>query len=512
MAETNGAATNGAGGRRRWPLLVGGAAVGLTGLLAARRYSHPTSEPGVNGRPPAVTKDGKRIAPGPPGNILLGSLPEIGSDNIGLFMDSWRKYGDLVRFRGPLEIYLPVHPDYIKHVLQDNHRNYPRPEFVDNTLKGVVGDGLVAAEGEEWRRSRRLAQPAFHRQTIATFGEMIADTTAEMLEKWDDHERQGRTIDAKSEMMRLSLAILAKALFKTDWRRYGEIVEPAVTTVLDHTNRRLTSPIDPNRVPILPATRRFHEAIRTLDEITYPLIAERRRSDAPPTDLIGMLLAARDEETGQGMTDKQARDEVMGFLIAGHETVSCALTWAWYLLSKNPGSRARLRAEVVDALAGRTPTTADVAKLKYTSMVIDETLRLYPSIFVLMRSPLEDDEIGGYHIPKGTNIALCSYVTHRHPDFWENPEGFDPERFSPERSAGRHRMAYFPFAGGPRKCIGDSFALLEMQLVIAMVTQRFDLDLDAGRPVIPHPAFSLRPRDPLVMTLRRQAALVAAAD
>jgi cytochrome P450 len=441
-----------------------------------------------------------RLPPGPRGNLVLGSIPEIAKDNVGLFMTAWRQYGDIVRFRGPLTLFLLVHPDYVKHVLQDNHLKYPRPEFVASKLKGVVGDGLVANEGDVWLRSRRLAQPAFHRQRIASFATLMTDTAAEMFKTWSGYAEHGAPVDIKSEMMHLSLAVLAKALFKADWGRYAAVVEPAVGIALAHTNRRLTAPIDPQRLP-LRSTRQFNKAMSDLNAIVYQLIADRRGSKEDRGDLVTMLMQAKDEETGETFDDKQIRDEVMGFLIAGHETVSAALTWTWYLLAKNPESWRRLKQEADAVLGGRTPVLEDVPKLRYTSMVLDEAMRLYPPIFVLMRCNQQEDEVGGYRIPARSNVVICPYVTHRHPDFWENPEGFDPERFSPERSAGRHRTAYLPFAVGPRKCIGDSFALLEMQLIVAMAVQRFQLSLVPGHTVVPQPAISLRPRDGLMMTI-----------
>jgi cytochrome P450 len=280
-------------------------------------------------------------------------------------------------------------------------------------------------------------------------------------------------------------------------------VEPAVGVALAHTNRRLTSPVDPQLLP-LASTRQFNKAMADLDAIVYKLIAERRKSTEDHGDLLGMLLQAKDPESGESFDDRQVRDEVMGFLIAGHETVSAALTWTWYLLTQNPESWRRLEAETESVLNGRTPVLEDVPKLVYTRMVLDEAMRLYPPIFVLMRSPQQDDEIGGYHIPAKSNVVICPYVTHRHPDFWENPEGFDPERFSPERSEGRHRTAYLPFATGPRKCIGDTFALLEMQLAVAMAVQRFRLSLVPAHPMVPQPAISLRPRDGLMMKIARR--------
>jgi cytochrome P450 len=444
----------------------------------------------------------RRIPPGPRGHPILGSVVDIQRDNVQTFMDAFRRYGDIVHFRGPLTFNLLAHPDYVKHVLQDRHRNYQRPKFVSDKLKTIVGDGLVANEGDVWLRSRRLAQPAFHRQKISAFATMMTDTTAEMLDTWQ-RRPAGERFDIKSAMMHLSLTNLAKALFKADWSKHVGQLEPAVAIALSQTFTRLTSPIDPQRFP-LPGTRHFNKALETLDQLVYPMIADRRRTasaDESP-DLMTLLIQARDEETGDVMNDRQVRDEVTGFLIAGHETVSSALTWTWYLLSMNPEAWYRVVAEVQEVLGDRRPTMDDLPRLEYITMVLNESMRLYPPIWVLMRSPLEDDQVGGYDLPAGSTVVLCPYVTHRHPAFWENPEGFDPERFTAERSANRHRMAYFPFAAGPRKCVGDSFAMMELQLVVAMVAQRFTLDLVPGQLVFPQPTISLRPRDPLLMVAR----------
>jgi cytochrome P450 len=440
-----------------------------------------------------------RTPPGPRGHPILGSVVDIQRDNVQTFADAFRRYGDIVHFRGALTFNLLVHPDYVKHVLQDNQRNYRRPTFVSDKLKTIVGDGLVANEGDVWLRSRRLAQPAFHRQRIAAFARMITDTTAEMLETWQRRSAAER-FDIKSAMMHLSMTNLAKALFKADWSRHMDRLEPAVGVALSQTFTRLTSPIDPQRFP-LPGTRDFNRALETLDQLVYPMIADRRRNasaDESP-DLMTLLIQARDEETGEMMNDRQVRDEVTGFLIAGHETVSSALTWTWYLLSLNPEAWYRVVAEVQEVLGDRTPTMEDLPRLEYITMVLYEAMRLYPPIWVFMRSPQQDDEVGGYVLPALSTVILCPYLTHRHPAFWENPEGFDPERFTPERSANRHRMAYIPFSGGPRKCVGESFAMMEMQLVVAMIAQRFRLDLVPGQRVFPQPTISLRPRDPLLM-------------
>jgi cytochrome P450 len=449
----------------------------------------------------ATTRPTGRPIPGPRGNPVLGSIRDIQRDNIQTFMDAWRQYGDIVHFRGPLTIDLLVHPDYIQRVLRDNYANYPRPTFVADKLKSIVGEGLVAAEGERWQHARRSSQPAFHPELITDSARIFTESTEEMLAGWEGKASRGEPFDAKSEMMHLTLTNLGKALFKANWSAQVNRVEPIVALALTHTHKRLTSPVDPQRFP-LKSTKAFNAGLAELDRIIFGVIDERRRDADGGTDLVSILLQVKDEE-GRGLTDEQVRDEVIGFFIAGHETVSSALSWTWYLLSQNPESWRRLRAEVDEVLGGRTPTAEDVPKLDYTTRVLLESMRLYPPIFVLMRCAKEDDEVGGYHVPAGSNIVLCAYVTHRHPDFWENPEGFDPDRFTSERSAGIHRMAYFPFSGGPRKCIGNSFAMMQMPIVLAMVAQRFRLNLLPGERAVPEPAISLRPRDPLMMTLER---------
>lgn len=500
-------------GPRLWWWIL--AALGLAAVVTSKNATPPwrqherrvSKEASAEVRRRKATADGTAAVagkpiPGPKGYPILGSIPDIQRDNIRAFMDAWRLHGDLVHFTGPLDINLVVHPDHVKRVLQDNHKNYPRPAFVQGKLQSIVGDGLVAGEGASWLRSRRLTQPSFHRETVVGVASTFAEQTGAILDRWPAKIAAGQPLDIKSEMMHVSLANLATALFKTDLSAEINQVEPMVADLLAHTNRRLTSPIDPQRLP-LPSSWRFDGSLRTLDDILYRLIRERR--EQPGTDLVSMLLATADEDTGETMTDTQVRDEVSGFFIAGHETVSSALTWTWYLLSKNPDCWRSVRREVDEVLGERAPTAEDVPKLAYTTMVLHEAMRLYPPIFVLMRFAVDDDVMGDYHVPAQSNIVLCPYVTHRHPDFWDDPEGFDPERFSPERSQGRHRMAYFPFAGGPRKCIGDSFAMMQIPIVVAMITQRYRMDLVPGAPVVPQPAISLRPRDPLLMTVHPAA-------
>jgi cytochrome P450 len=407
-----------------------------------------------------------------------------------------------VRLRGPLTLYLVAHPDGVKHVLQDNAANYPRPPAVRDRLQAIVGDGLVGAEGAAWVRSRRMAQPAFRRHHLERFCSLFAEATAEVLDSWERAVELGRPLDVEAEMVRVSLANLGASLFRADWRRDVDRVAPAVTEILAFANSRLTSVIDTSRLP-LPSTRRFHRRLELLDSILYPLIGERRRSPGSD-DLVGMLVDVRDED-GARLTDKQVRDETISFFIAGHATIASALTWTWYLLSTHPESWRRLRAEVDEVLGGRPPGAADLPRLRYAGMVVQEAMRLYPPIYLLLRRALADDEVGGYRIPAGADIALCPYVTHRHPGFWDNPEGFDPERFAPELAGRRHRMAFFPFSGGPRRCIGEGFAQLQLPLVVAMVSQRYRLSLLPARPAEVGVAVTLRPRVPMLMRVERVA-------
>jgi cytochrome P450 len=448
-----------------------------------------------------ATVDG-RLPPGPRGHLLLGSIPEIRRENVHAFLDVWRRYGDTVRLRGPMTLYLVAHPDGVKHVLQDNAANYPRPPAVRDRLQAIVGDGLVGAEGAAWVRSRRMAQPAFRRHHLERFCSLFAEATAEVLDSWERAVELGRPLDVEAEMVRVSLANLGASLFRADWRRDVDRVAPAVTEILAFANSRLTSVIDTSRLP-LPSTRRFHRRLELLDSILYPLIGERRRSPGSD-DLVGMLVDVRDED-GARLTDKQVRDETISFFIAGHATIASALTWTWYLLSTHPESWRRLRAEVDEVLGGRPPGAADLPRLRYAGMVVQEAMRLYPPIYLLLRRALADDEVGGYRIPAGADIALCPYVTHRHPGFWDNPEGFDPERFAPELAGRRHRMAFFPFSGGPRRCIGEGFAQLQLPLVVAMVSQRYRLSLLPARPAEVGVAVTLRPRVPMLMRVERVA-------
>jgi len=442
-----------------------------------------------------------KIAPGPRGVIFLGSLPDIRKDQLRMYVDAWREFGDVVRFRlGPLTAHLIAQPDHIHHVLVEGKENYSKGIAYEK-LKIVLGLGLFTSEGELWRRQRRLMQPLFTARAITKFAPSMTGATEDMLSRWRPYAERGEAKNINFEMMRLTMSIIGRTMLGLDLE--GEATETgrAFTFVLDYATHRTISLVNvPLFIPT-PLNRRFNEARRTLDSLIYNIIEDRRRRKESKNDLLSMLLDARDEESGERMGEKQIRDEVIIIFFAGHETTAQALSWTWYLLSKHTEVERRLHAELDSVLGGRAPTVDDLPNLNYTRMVIEESMRLYPPVWIFARDAIRDDEIGGYHIPAGSMVLMSQYITHRHPDFWENPEGFDPERFTEERSKNHPHYTYFPFGGGPRICIGNSFAMMEAQLILATVAQSYRLHLMPGYPVEPVALGTLRPRYNIVMTL-----------
>jgi cytochrome P450 len=446
------------------------------------------------------TKLAARVPPGPRGNVVLGSIGDIYRDRLRFVLDLARIYGDVLQYRvAHMRIYQINHPEGVGRLLHDNHRNYSKDVATFGTLKLFLGNGLFTSDGDFWRRQRRLAQPAFHRRRVANFGGLMTDATLAMLDRWQARETAEQPLDVATEFMRLTMEVVTLALFSTSVEHDIGKIGSAITTLLDDVTFRFTFPFyPPLKVPTL-RNRRFLTARATLDGIVYRIIAERRRPDEHD-DLLALLMEVRDEKTGEGMSDKQLRDEVVTLFLAGHETTANALTWASYLLSTHVAIERRLRAEVDETLQGRIPTDSDLPNLTYTRMVIDETLRLYPPAWITNRRAMEADTVCGYRIPADATVSISPYVTHRDPTLWQNPEGFDPDRFAPERSDARPHYAYFPFGGGPRRCIGKGFALMESTLVLALLTQRCELHLVPGRRVETEAMATLRPRHGMWMT------------
>jgi cytochrome P450 len=452
-----------------------------------------------------------RTPPGPRSLTPLGDLRAIQRDPLGTFLKGRERYGDVVRFRGGIwYAYLVSHPDDIKHVLQDNNQNY-RKGFSYEILKPVLGLGLLTNEGESWLTQRRLAQPAFHRQRVARYAGLMVDSVEAMLARWDARPQPSQPVDVFAEMTRLTLEVVTRTLLGGDPGEGLDEVAGAVAELQEHVNYRATHLFSlPEKYPT-PRNRRFHRRLRVLDATVYGII-ERHRSDlrgrpagggpGAGADLLTMLLQARDADSGAGMSDRQLRDEVMTIFLAGHETTANALTWTWFLLSRHPEAELRLHDELDAVLGGRRPEYADLARLSYTRMVLEESMRLFPPAWAVGRYAVGGDEVGGFDIPAGSQLLMSQYVTHRHPAFWDRPETFDPERFTPEKAASRPRFAYFPFGGGPRMCIGADFAMIEAQLALATVAQRYRLRLVPGHKVVPDPLVTLRPRHGMLMHLQ----------
>lgn len=431
---------------------------------------------------------------------LLGSASEIQRDALGFLLKT-QQAGEVVRLRFLFSpAYLISHPESIKHVLQYNARNYNKDIISYTMFRPLLGKGLLINDGPSWLHQRRLMQPAFHRKRLATYATQMTEATDEMLERWKPRFEQETPLNIAEEMMRLTLRIVGQALFSLDLDQETSTIGPAVTTVLELLGDYVLRPIPPLSVPT-PRNRRLRRAIQAIDQVVYRLISERRASQTEGSDLLSMLLLARDEETGEGMSDQQVRDEVMTILLAGHETTANTLTWTWYLLSQSPEVERRLHTELNEVLAGRVPTVEDLPNLKYTRMVIEETLRLYPPTPVLSRKAISDDELLGYPVAANSMIMISPYAIHRNPALWEKPQQFDPERFSPERVAARPAYAYLPFGGGPRVCIGNNFALMEAQLILSTIAQRYRLRLIPNHPVEPQMVVTLRPRYGMPMTL-----------
>ncbi|GCE18921.1 cytochrome P450 [Dictyobacter kobayashii] len=433
----------------------------------------------------------------------MSRLRELQHNPLEFLSGLTEEFGDIVQIK---LFFWPViiinHPDYIKHVLQENYRNYDKNVPIFNLFRPILGNGLVTNYGgESWLRQRRLMQPAFHRQRTAALGEIITDATQQLLAQWVQRTSEQEPVDVAEAMMHLTLNIVGRALFSIDitgkTHSFGKAFSDANAFLLEYFNQ----PFPPLSVPT-PRNRRFHRDVRSLNKIVYEIVQQRRTSKDTHEDLLSMLIEARDEETGEGMSDQQLRDEVMTLLIAGHETVANALAWAWYLLAQHPEVEQRLYRELDEVLAGRVPTMDDLPKLSYTRMVFEESMRLYPPVWIIMRKSLGADMLGGYPIPAQTYIAWSTYAMHRHPDFWERPEEFYPEHFTEEQVAKRPRHAYIPFSHGPRICIGNTFALTEAQLVLASIAQRYHMQLVPDHPVEPNPLMTLSPRHGILMRLQ----------
>jgi cytochrome P450 len=430
--------------------------------------------------------------PAPPGPSEEFDLHRIQEDSLSFLLQLTDTYGDIVRYTADgWTATLVTEPELVKYVLHDNHLNFVKsgtPDF--RMLRPMLGDGLLTSDGAVWLRQRRLAQPAFHRDSIATFATLMTDETEQMLDRWTPLAVSGEAFEVGDELTRLTTRIVARALFSADVGPHLEGFSNAVQALNEFMGHYRPS-----------ASREsFLEARRTILSIVDAIIEQRRDEHEPRADFLTTLLAARDEESGAGFTDRQVRDQVMTLLMAGHETTAKALTWCVWALHENPSEADAVRAEIRATLDGATPTAADVDRLPHTARVVQETLRLYPPVWIMSRVARHEDRIGGSSVPAGSLVLVSPYAVHRHVDHWREPGRFHPQHFAADEAGSRHPFAYIPFGAGPRQCIGKGFAGLELVVVLATILQRYELH-PAVDTVELEALVTLRPRAGLPVTL-----------
>jgi len=447
---------------------------------------------------PDSTKDRRKVPPGPRGGLLLGSTFAYLRDQLGFLTRAVRVYGDVVRLRlGNTTTYVLVNPEHIDYVLRSHADNFMK-DMMTRWLIPLLGEGLLTSEGAVWRRQRKLAQPAFQRKEIERYAAVMVEHTERMLESWHD----GQVQDPHEDLMRLTLSIVAKTLFDAELGGDATVVGESLEVVMNYFMSPMRWFGIREWLP-LPSTRRYHRAIGRIDDIIYGIIRQRRESGQDPGDLLSRLLAAQDEQGG-GMTDRQLRDESVTLMLAGHETTALVLFYTFYLLANSPEAEGRLASELREVLGDRPPTAADVPSLRYTEWVVREAMRLYPPAWGIAREALADCEIGGYHVPKGTQLFMIQWLVHRDPRWFDDPEVFRPERWEHDLIKRLPRCAYFPFGDGPRICIGNHFAMMEAVLILATIARKYRLTIEPGQTLELLPSITLRPRHGLRMRIKVQ--------
>jgi cytochrome P450 len=438
--------------------------------------------------------------PGPPGHPLIGHLAEIAREPLEFFTRCARDYGDIVRYRvAHVTSFLLNHPDYFKYVLVDHSRAFIKGRvFRANRL--LFGDGLLTSEGDDWREQRRMMQPAFNHQRVATYGQVMVEYAERMMANWHD----GEVRDIHQDMNHLSQEIAAKTLFDADLSDETEEISRAVQVCMAQFQlRSRTAFLIPTALPT-PGNLRLRRAVHWLDGVIYRMIRERQAQPGDRGDLLSMLLQVQTAEGG-GLSDRQLRDEVMTSFLAGHDPVGVALAWTWYVLAQRPQVEEKLLAELHAVLGRRSPRVEDLPELRYTEMVVKEALRLYPPIWAMVRTVIQDCEIGGYRIRAGNSLAMSQWVMHRDARYFENSLEFQPERWAADRLKSPPRFAFLPFGTGARVCIGEPFALLELRLIVATIAPRFRFTLVKDQTIELLPSITLHPKNGIKVQITRRS-------
>jgi cytochrome P450 len=447
-----------------------------------------------------------KYPPGPRVNLLLAIIAQMFPkrfpfDPLDFNMTLARQFGDVGYYKvGPLRVYQLNHPDLARQILVEQPEKFLKARLIKRAFRPFAGNGLLTSDGALWRQQRKLMQPAFHHKRLAAYGDVMVDHSLSMVETW----RSGEVREIGSEMTKLTLGIVVKTLFGAEVSSDADGIGPLMTAVLEASNQRINSAVQiPAWVPT-PRNLRERRSLGRLDAILQDMIRTRRASSVEGDDLLAVLVSAVDDDDGTRMSDQQLRDEMMTLFLAGHETTANALTWTWYLLATHPDVENRLLAETERVLGGRTPAMADLPELPYSDMVVREAMRLFPPAPGFAREPIEDVNIGGYVVPKGSLVSVSTYALHRDARFFRDPEVFDPDRFAPGWEERIPRYAYLPFGGGPRVCIGNGFAMMEARLILTTVAQRYRLRLEPNQQIVPAQLVTVRPKHGIRMRIERR--------
>jgi cytochrome P450 len=430
-------------------------------------------------------------------NLFLGNLTQLRKERIHFFVRQKKEMGDIYQIKVPTRrVVVLTDPEWIKYVLVDNNKNYTK-SFAYDSIRLFLGNGLLTSEGEFWKRQRRLAQPAFHKEKLNLMFQNMVEQTEKCIQKLEKFADTGHSINFSKELYKLTLDIVNSTLFYNEIENTTDTIYKLVSEGSEFITQRIDNPLQlPEWVPT-PHNVKEKKVLHSMDSVFYSIIDRRRKQHEQHNDLLSMLMDAKYEETGEVMSNRQLRDEILTIFVAGHETTQIALGWTFYLLTQNPDKTKILMDEIHRELKGDIPTPQSIRGLHYLKQVIDESMRCFPPAWIMGRRTVDADVIKGFEIPPYTNVIMPIYVVHHDEDVWEDPYEFIPERFAFDKLKDKHKYSYFPFGGGPRLCIGNNFAIQELQVCLAMILQRFNIEVDEDFVPELDPLVTLRPRHPI---------------